>query len=160
MPRRTIRYSLGAKEYAFLLLKYRMRSEKELYSRLKAKGFDEQEAKKVVAFLKEKNFIDDRSFTRSWIASRLSRPLGVRRIRLELFQKGKPESLVNGELARLKSGYCEEKVVEELAQERLGRLLKSDPIKARNRTFAFLIRRGFSPEVVTDILNKLCRQIF
>ncbi|MDD5166937.1 MAG: RecX family transcriptional regulator, partial [Candidatus Omnitrophica bacterium] len=59
-----------ARAYAFLLLKYRLRSEKELGERLEGKKFDEATVKETLAFLKENDFIDDKVFARAWIDSR------------------------------------------------------------------------------------------
>ncbi len=73
-----------ARAYAFLLLKFRLRRENELLARLKQKGFSEQVSKDTVNFLKEKEFIDDRVFAKGWVASRLKRPFGLRRIKQEL----------------------------------------------------------------------------
>ena len=56
-----------AKNYCFLLLKFRLRSEYELLERLKNKKFDCQTSEKAVSFLKEKGFIERVGGTRgSW----------------------------------------------------------------------------------------------
>ncbi|MBM3243751.1 MAG: regulatory protein RecX [Candidatus Omnitrophica bacterium] len=148
------------KEYAFLLLKYRLRSEKELYQRLKKKKFSEEEIRQLISFLKKKNFLDDKVFTKAWITSRLNRSFGLRRISQELKIKGVSTDLLEENIRLVKNNYCEAKVVEELAKERLGRLKGIEPTRARNRTYAFLIRRGFSPETIADTLNKICKQTY
>jgi len=148
------------KEYAFLLLKYRLRSEKELYQRLKRKNFSAEEIGKVIDFLKEKKFLDDEVFARAWINSRLSRSFGLNRISLELRLKGVAKETLEAGIAEVKKGYCEKTVIEELARNKLAKLKDIDPLKARNRTYAYLIRRGFSIDKVTDTLNKICRQIY
>lgn len=150
---------LKAKEYAFFLLKYRLRSEKELYARLLRKRFSEDESKKVILFLKEKKFLDDEAFTKSWVNFRLRRPFGFRRIRQELKEKGIDKEIIEGRIEEAKKDYSEKEIVKELALTKLSKLKNIDPVKARNRTFAYLIRRGFSPETVIDVLNNLCKQI-
>jgi len=50
-----------AKQKAFRLLAVRARSEKELKSKLKEKGFDEAIVGEVTARLRELKFMDDRS---------------------------------------------------------------------------------------------------
>ena len=54
--------SQAAKEYAFLLLKFRLRSEKELAQRLRQKKFSETIIQDTLTFLKDKQFIDDQIF--------------------------------------------------------------------------------------------------
>ena len=153
-------HSLKIKEYAFLLLKYRPRSEQELYQRLKRKKFPEEEIKKAISFLKERKFIDDEAFTLAWINSRLGRSFGLRRIRQELKLKGIDKEVLEERIAEAKKGYREARVIEGLARDKLNRVKNIEPVKARNRIYAYLVRRGFSPEAVIDTLNKICKQTY
>jgi regulatory protein len=147
-----------AKNYAFLLLKFRLRSERELYSRLKKKDFPESIIRKTISFLKEKGFIDDSVFAKNWISSRLKRPFGLRRITQELKLKGVDREVIAQQVQGLKGNYCEEKVVEEIARFKLNKLKNVEPQKARSRLYGYLIRRGFSSEVIIDVINKLERK--
>jgi regulatory protein len=144
-----------ARDYAFFLLKFRLRSENELAGRLKLKKIPAETIKEVVSFLKEKRFIDDNVFARAWINSRLKKPLGLRRIKQELRQKGVDKEIIEAQTARLED-YSEAKTVLDLAEGRLNRLKGIDQASAKRRVYAFLLRRGFSPEVVIDTLNQLC----
>ncbi|MDI6606261.1 MAG: regulatory protein RecX, partial [Candidatus Omnitrophota bacterium] len=100
-----------ARQYAFLLLKFRQRSEKELEQRLKKKNFKEEVIKEALAFLKQKTFIDDKSFARDWINERIKRPYGIRRISRELKIKGIDQETLDGALEELKENYNEEEIV-------------------------------------------------
>jgi regulatory protein len=142
-----------AKEYSFLLLKFRLRSEKEVYLRLKQKRFTEEVIRQVISFLKEKGFIDDAAFARAWAESRLKKPLGIRRIRQELVLKGIDKGIIEAALGEIKENYSERELVETLARERLNRLKGIEPRLARQRIFAYLVRRGFSPDVITEVLS-------
>ncbi|MFH0935981.1 MAG: regulatory protein RecX [Candidatus Omnitrophota bacterium] len=144
-----------AKEYAFLLLKFRQRSEKELFERLKKKNFRENIIKQTLAFLKDKAFIDDESFARAWINQRVKRPYGLRRIIRELKLKGIDEECVAGILQELKESYNEEEVVRRLAKERFERFAGIEPVKAKKRIYSYLLRRGFSPEIIIACINNL-----
>lgn len=144
-----------AREYAFLLLKFRLRSEKELAQRLRQKGFSEEICLQTVKFLKEREFIDDRVFARRWIAGRLKRPFGLRRIRQELLQKGLDREIIAQAFSGAKEDYDEPVVVRHLAAERLLRLKGVEPVKARQRIYAYLMRRGFSPDLINNEINRL-----
>jgi regulatory protein len=149
-----------ARDYAFLLLKFRLRSEQELANRLKKKKFSNEVIDRVVIFLREKKFLDDANFTKSWIKSRLNRSLGIRRISRELRLKGVDKGIIESQISNLPSGYSEEKKVEELASIRLERLKGVDPATRKRRLYGYLVRRGFSSEVIVEVLNKLCKQIY
>jgi regulatory protein len=151
---------VSPKEYAFFLLKFRLRSEKELYDRLLKKKFPEGEVKKVIVFLKEKKFIDDRAFTKAWVDSRLRQRIGLKRIIQELRQKGIDKEAIEDKLSEAKSGYSESEIVKGLAEERLKRIKDVYPQKAKSRVYGYLIRRGFSPDIVIDTLNRICKRTF
>jgi len=144
-----------ARAYAFLLLKFRLRSEAELKARLKQKGFSEELSRDTVNFLKDKEFIDDRVFAKGWVAARLKRPFGIRRIKQELIAKGLNQGIIEDALVQAKKGYSEDQIVSQLAQERFLRLRNVEPQKAKARLYAYLLRRGFSPDVVSEIIKQL-----
>ena len=144
-----------ARGYAFLLLKFRLRSEKELALRLRQKKFSEAVIQETIHFLKEKEFIDDRVFAQGWVASRLKRPFGLSRISQELAVKGLGKEIIEEILARVKEHYSESEVVSQLAEQRFSRLKGIEPQKAKARVYAYLMRRGFSPDTVGEIVNKL-----
>lgn len=144
-----------AKNYAFLLLKYRLRSEEEIYRRLKKKKFDEEIIKETIAYLKDRGFLNDRIFARTWIESRLSKPLGLTRIKQELKSKGIDVEIINEQFKAIKNNYAEEDIVLKIAKERIKRFKEIDRRKAKRRVFAYLLRRGFSADVVIDAINRL-----
>lgn len=144
-----------ARGYAFLLLKFRLRSEAELFSRLKQKGFSEELSQSTISFLKAKKFIDDRIFAKGWVVSRLKRPFGLRRIKQELLAKGLDKEIIDGTLSEAKNGYDEIQVAGQLARQRFSRQKGIEPQKAKSRVYAYLLRRGFSPDIVSGIIKQL-----
>ncbi len=144
-----------AKNYAFLLLKFRLRSEHEIASRLKRKKFEDKVIKETIDFLRDRDFLNDNLFAKSWIESRLKKPLGLRRIKEELRIKGINAEIIDSQIQELKDLYPEEEIVVNLARQRLARLRNIEPLKAKRRVFAFLLRRGFSPDVITEAINKI-----
>jgi regulatory protein len=142
-----------AKNYAFLLLKFRLRSENELRQRFEKKKFNTQIIERTLSFLKDKGFIDDKYFAKIWTESRVKRPLGIRRLKQELIIKGIDKAIIDSQINEIKKNYPEEEIVAQLAKDRLNKSKGCDPQKARRRVYAYLLRRGFSPEVVIDVLT-------
>ena len=142
-----------AKNYAFLLLKFRLRSEKELFRRLERKKFDGATIKKVLEFLKEKDFINDKDFAKSWSESRLKRASGLRKIKEELKIKGIARDTIDNQIAEIKKSYCEKEIVSKIIEKRLKKLKGIEPYKAQRRIYAYLLRRGFSQDVIIEALN-------
>lgn len=144
-----------ARAYAFVLLKFRPRTEHELRQRLARKRFGSRVIEQTVSWLRERRFIDDETFARSWVESRVRLPYGLRRIRSELTLKGISPRHIAGALERIKADYREDEVIRELAQRKLRSLRDLEPRIARQRLYAYLVRRGFSPESVTDTVSLL-----
>ena len=145
----------NAKRYAFLLLKFRPRSEKEVRERLIRKKFPGNIIEKTVSFLKEKNFLNDRLFAAAWIDYRINKPLGLRRLKRELNSKGIDKEIISRCIEEIKKDYSEDAVVEQIAREKLVRLKGIDRRKAKIRTYAYLLRRGFSPYVIIEVMNRI-----
>jgi len=144
-----------AKNYCFLLLKFRPRSEKEIYNRLKRKNFDEKIILAACESLKGSGYIDDNAFSKAWINSRLKKPFGLRRIRQELKLKGIEDNLIESNLAEVRGNYSEEDIVRKAARGRLKRSNVNDPDKAKKNLYAYLLRRGFASETVINVINQL-----
>jgi regulatory protein len=147
--------SVKARNYAFLLLKFRPRSERELYERLKIKKFSLNTIKSTLSFLIEKKFLDDNYFAKAWIESRLKKPFGIRKIREELRIKGIDKEIIENQISRIKEDYAEKEVVLELAKKRLSRFKELDPQKAKARLWGYLMRRGFSSDIITEVTSEL-----
>jgi regulatory protein len=144
-----------ARNYAFLLLKFRLRSEKELAERLKRKKFEPRVISETLAFLKEKRFLDDRLFAKTWIEWRIAKPLGVIRLRQELRAKGIDKEIIDETLEEVKKNYSEESVVSGLAKERFKKLKGVERNKAKQRILGYLLRRGFSTDLVIEAIRRL-----
>lgn len=154
MKRQKLDYLQKARNYAFLLLKFRPRSEKELYQRLKKKKIDEAIIKETLSFLKDKNFIDDNYFAKAWIESRLKKPFGLRRIKEELRFKGIDKEIISRTIEELSVNYSEEEAVLKVAKAKLDKLKGIAPDKAKRRVFDYLLRRGFSADIIIEVINQ------
>lgn len=137
------------------MLKFRPRTEREIYQGLKKKHFDVQVIKSTISFLREKEFLDDGSFAKLWIASRLKKPLGLRRIIEELISKGIDKAIIQKYIAEVKKDYVEDGIIAKIAQERFSRLKGIEPEKAKRRVFGYLVRRGFSIGAVMEVINRI-----
>lgn len=144
-----------AKNYCFLLLKIRPRSEKEIYNRLKRKRFNEDIILAACKSLKDKGFINDSLFVKGWIDSRLKKPFGLRRIKQELKLKGIEDSLIESNIAEIRGNYSEEDTVLRVVAEKLNKLNGKDPDKVKKHLYGYLLRRGFAPETIINVMNHL-----
>ena len=105
-----------ARQIVYQLLKFRLRSEQELRNKLNQRKLPGPIAEQTIRYFKEIDLVDDNVFARQWISSRLKKPFGLNRIRLELKQKGIDSEIINGALKDTAAHYDELEVVTELAQ--------------------------------------------
>lgn len=82
------------KDRALNILSRREHSEHELTGKLLAKGVDGDTVDRVVAELKQLDYVSDRRFTESFVQSRIQRGYGPVKIQHELNAKGVYGSLV------------------------------------------------------------------
>ncbi len=146
---------LRARAYAFLLLKYRQRSENEISLRLEKKKFSQETIKETLAFLRKKNYIDDNVFARSWIKERLAKAIGPLKLKQELKLKGIEKQVIEDNLREAKETYSELDTVRELAESRFSRFKNLPFSIVQRRIYGYLLRRGFSPEIIIDVFNQL-----
>lgn len=154
MPKRIVKDTFEqAKGYISLLLKIRFRSEKEIRDKSRRKGFSEPTVDEAVGYFKAIGLVDDRQFTRKWIASRLNKPFGIHRIRFELKEKGITPDLIKEELEQAMSEYSEMDVVARLAKHQALKHRDIPREKVKQRVYGYLLRRGFNPAIVMKAIQ-------
>jgi regulatory protein len=131
---------------------FRDRTEKEAREKLKEKGIDEKTTEEAMLWLKEEGLLNDSRFARQWVEGRKERYGRIRLLR-ELLKKG-----VEGETARqavsLLSEEEELNSALEIGRRRLASISPDDP-RRREKLASFLLRRGFSWEIVEKALRFL-----
>jgi regulatory protein len=131
------------------------RSRIEVERRLRQKNFPDPVIHQVLRQLEEYRYLDDRALARQWARDRLTRRhWGPSRLRMELERKGIAREWTEEAVRELFVERDEKTHVMELVAQRLkGRGLR-DP-KEYRRLFAFLFRRGYSPDVIQGVLRSL-----
>lgn len=136
----------NAVKYAFKLLGYRDRSEKELQEKLARKGFSVSVISKTIDFFKVKGFINDRKLAASLKQDAVERRhLGKRGVRGLLLKRG-----LAGAIDDALSGDEDEAAyvdaARQLIEKRMRHLKQFDEETIKRRLWGILARRGFSVE--------------
>ncbi len=133
-------------------LSFRARSEQEIKRYLQKKAVDDPIITVVIDRLHQQNYLDDTDFARQWVASRSrSKPKGKRALRYELRQKGLTETAIEHAIATVD----EFDLAWRAAQKALYRWKSLDTTVRHRKITAFLARRGFSYEVISDTIAKV-----
>ena len=151
---------LKAYDKALRFLSFRPRSEKEIKDYLKKKKIGEETQKMVLKKLKKANFLDDREFTLWWIEQRMTfRPSGKRLLEYELRKKGVDKEIIEEFFATGLYPSFEFKMALKAAKKKFSSYQKLPGFEFRKKITAFLARRGFSWEVIKEVIESLNKSL-
>lgn len=147
-------------ENAISFVSYRPRSEKEmrnfLVQKLRKKNFTNEEViEQVVRRLYELKYLDDKVFAKWWVEQRQNfRPKGKRSLSFELANKGISRDVIDIVLGDL--GLSDELEMARQAVTKKFRIWKKLPlIEQKQKTYAFLARRGFTSQIIAKIIDEI-----
>jgi len=143
---------LNSLEYAFFLLKLRDRSVGEMEDKLRRKEYDSKEIAKTMAFLIEKDFLNDERFALNFVHFKKSlKPIGKYYLQNKLRQKKIDNEIIEKVLSE-NSDQTEE--VEDAANRWLAQNKKLPKEKIYEKLSRYLASRGFEWEKVKEVVGE------
>lgn len=144
-----------AMDSALNYLSYTAKSEKEIRKKLSEKEYEEDIIDYVIEKLKGFGYIDDIALGHALIKDRqIFKKVGKRVIAQDLFHKGIPKETVD-EL--MQETYDEDEEFQRaltLAQKKLS-TLEGDRYKIKGKLYAFLSRKGYVSNIISQVMNEL-----
>ncbi|MCD6117079.1 RecX family transcriptional regulator [bacterium] len=143
----------GAKEKGFLLLSYRARSISEFKSRLKQSRYSPEIVDAVTEEFINKGYLNDKEFAKSFVISRMvTKPASKSYIINELIRHNiDTETAQNA--VEISYGDLHEREVAASLVKKKSKHYSKDNEKDKKRLFDFLRRRGFSFEIIKDVVE-------
>lgn len=147
---------IQAKLAAERLFAGRRRSEKELRQRLARKGFSDEVIDEVIAGYSRVGLIDDEAFALAYVKDRLNlKPRARSVLQRELTAKGISKEIITRTLDSLTGSIDEEAIALQLAEKKRTSFERFPVETQRRRLTDFLLRRGFSFDVVKKVMGKV-----
>jgi regulatory protein len=141
---------------ALNLLSHRGRSERELRQRLRMKGYTPGAIDEAVRRVVEWGYLNDERFAEAWVEQRQAgKPRSRRALAHELREKGVDRAII--ETAIDEAEIDEVADARRLAADKWRKDAELEPDKRRQRTAAFLARRGYGWDVAKQVLDELAR---
>jgi len=144
--------------YALRHLEDRARSEGEIRTRLKERGYEISTADLVVTKLQSYGLLDDQAFTTAWIESRArTQPGGIYKLRSELKEKGIARETIDNAIGTITEDDETELARKALAKRAGAKELPTDRAQrqaAYTRDASFLGRRGFNWNITRTVLKE------
>ena len=151
----------AAKAYdkAVRYLSYRPRSTAEVRRALEEAEFPPEAVEAALARLAGQGYLDDAAFAAYWVENRQRfRPKGEQALRQELRRAGVDKEIIDESLDGLDSSEAAYAAAQPRAN-RLTVLAAEDPAAFKRKLSEFLLRRGFTYDVVRDVVARLLREI-
>lgn len=142
-----------AVRYAYRLLSYRDRSDKELRERLQRKGFPEEAVHQAMSHLAEKGFINDSALAVS--LKRIAEDvklLGKQGVPQFLRQRGLSEEIIKDICTD--TDHEEITRAQKLADKKLRTMQNYAAEEIRKKLWRFLLRKGYSFDTIMKILKQ------
>ena len=140
---------------ALRLLTATPKSSGELARKLREKGYGGAVVRETLRELEAKGVLSDRSYAQNIVAKySLSQPSGTNRIRFELMRRRIPAPIREEALSIL-TPESEMDRAREIGLQRWNRFQSLPAEKRKKRTYDFLIRRGFSFDIVRELIEEL-----
>lgn len=144
-----------AYDQALRFLGHRPRSVAEVRRYLKKREFSEAACAGAIQRLVAADYLDDAAFARFWVADRERfRPRSEMALRHELRLKGVANDIIDEVLRDVDSQSSAYRAGETQAR----RLARLDSHSFRQKLGSYLLRRGFSHEVVWPVVEQLWRE--
>lgn len=154
---------------ALRFVSYRPRSEQEMRLFLMNKGkkwrIDTEVVETVIERMRELGYVNDRTFAAWWIEQRRDfRPKGIIALTHELMKKGVERSIIQDVLPKTRTSAQDKKSDDapserELAlraiEKRFVRWQKLPLMEKKQKIYAYLARRGFTPGTITSVIDEL-----
>lgn len=146
-----------AKQTAFTYLAHKPRTETEVRRKLRRKDIGNRVIDEVIERLHELDYLDDEQYARDYAHNRFSnKGYGPIRIERELIDRGIDRHLAEKTVAEFFEEENEMEAAREQARKRWPRVAGEQDIrKQKRKLFGYLQRRGFSPDVIYQVVDEL-----
>lgn len=136
---------------AIKYLSYQPRTIYEMQIYIKKKGFEEDIVKKIIDILLEKNYLNDKSFAKLFVESKVkNKPKSKFAFQYELHKKGINPSIVDAVLEQ----YNNQDLAIKSVRNKIKIWRKLDAEKFKKKMMNYLQYRGFSYDICLSTLDR------
>jgi regulatory protein len=143
----------SAYDAAVRYLGARNRSVAEIRRHLRGKRFDDAVIDAAIDKLRAQRYVDDGAFARYWVEQRdTHRPRGERALVSELMQKGLSREVIELALGE-REPDADVKRARELIKRPITRWMTLSDVDRKRKIHQYLAQRGFSYEVIDEVIE-------
>jgi regulatory protein len=136
-------------------LSYRPRTEWEIKTYLKDKGYASEEIHKQITHWQRQGYLDDRRFARQWIEERMqSKQKGRLLLAEELRRKGIEQTIIERSMQEADS-CTEYEACLRLARKKVRSYRDEDALRRKHKLFRYLAGKGFEYDLIQEVWAEL-----
>ncbi|MDP6201581.1 MAG: regulatory protein RecX [Candidatus Marinimicrobia bacterium] len=143
-----------ARDSAFKLLGFRMRSIAEMKKRLTEKDYDPEEIEKTIQYLTDRKYLNDKEFGKAFVKEKVkNKRIGPRALKSEIYPHHLSPELIDSLIDDIYDEFDQNHLIETHLIKRKIEKHKSLNHKEKNRLTSFLQRKGFGWETIIDVYH-------
>lgn len=143
---------IKAQDIALNYIGYKMRTENEVYKKLKEKEFNDDIIFRVIEFAKKYNYINDLHYCESYIKESIKlKPKGKNLLLWELKRKGVDDKFINLALNNIELNEFEGAL--KLISKKFKNIENID-FKQKKKIFDFLAQKGYSYDIIKEAFDE------
>ena len=130
---------------------------RELQRKLKQKGFETSVIEQAVAYLRDKNYLNDEQLSDLFIKDGINlKKYGPLLLKKKLLEKGVAPEIIEGRLQKAYPKELQEQTARALSEKKIKSFTPRDSVqKRRQKLAAFLQQRGFGWDIIQVMLAQL-----
>ena len=141
-----------ARETAIKYLNFKPRTKKEIILKLQEKEYSFDIIQRVISLLEKYDYINDYNYAGCFLRDKFNlKGFGIKRIKFELKQKGVSENIINQVIEE--NSIDETEKAYNLVVKKYG--IDDYDIKEKRKIEGFLVRKGFSFDVIREVFYRL-----
>ncbi|PLS19574.1 recombinase RecX [Bacillus sp. M6-12] len=142
--------------YAVNLLSFRSRSKKELITKMKQKGYEEESINPAIEKLIYYGYLNDYQFATQWANDKQKfKQAGKNLLRQELYQKGIDKEIIEQVLEEKVDDNEEYERALQLAEKKVKTLSKDDKNAKYRKLSGLLARKGYSFDIISKVIKEV-----
>ncbi len=145
---------------ALALLKRRIHSRKELFTKLKRHFSETRLIEECLSDLEKKNLLDDNHFTELFVQEKVRlKKWSKSRLKSELFLRGISKDIIEEYLNKFFDSGLEKEKAFELTEKKLNqiKIRTSDRKVIHQKLFVFLQSKGYDYELISEVINEILK---
>lgn len=142
------------KKTAYRFLNYKPRSESEIRKKLKEKKLSPSSIEKVIASLKDLNFLNDEQYAGMYLEEKLrNKPQGKRMISMKLAEKGISKNIIEKTIGEKYSEETETKKALIVLNKYKKKVKAKTQAEKKQKCFRYLLSKGFEYDIISSVMK-------